>query len=196
MEWGGETLGPELRRPRRADRSRDEEWILEFLSGGEAGVLAVGGPEGPACLPRIFAYDRTRSAVYTHGAHGGELGGTVERAGPAGVPAVLTVFRMGRLLPEEEAGEFGVEYASVVVRGRVSLVADPAEAEHGLALLMEKYAPHLTPGRDYQAITPEEIHRTAVLRMDVTSWSGKEKAAPQDYPGAYRFQDVVRRKLP
>jgi len=181
---------PELRRPRRVDRSKEEGWIRAFLETGEAGVLAVAGPEGPLCLPRIYTFDPTRNALYTHGAHGGEVGSVVEGAGRAGVAAVFTVFRMGRLLPEQEAGEFGVEYASVVARGRAALVSDGEEAEYGLKLLMEKYAPHLRPGREYRPITREEVDRTAVIRIDVGSWSGKEKTAAPDYPGAYRLQDV------
>jgi len=97
---------------------------------------------------------------------------------------------LGRLLPAEEAGEFGVEYASVVARGRAVEVGDPKEVEHGLRLLMEKYAPHLESGRDYRPITPEEVVRTSVVRMDIDAWSGKQKTEAEDFPGAYWFRDV------
>jgi nitroimidazol reductase NimA-like FMN-containing flavoprotein (pyridoxamine 5'-phosphate oxidase superfamily) len=99
---------------------------------------------------------------------------------------------MGRLLPAPEALEFSVEYSSVAVFGTGRLVEDPEEAEHGLQLIMRKYAPHLQPGPDYRPMTPEEVKRTAVLRIDIEAWSGKEKAVEEEVPGAYRFEDVRR----
>ena len=147
----------------------------------------------PFCLPRIYAYDQEREAVYIHGAFGGEMGkvlglGTSE----GGVPVALTVFEMGRFLPADEALEFGVEYASVVVSGSASEVDGSEESEHGLNLLIEKYAPHLESGRDYRSVAPEEVARTSVIRIDIEVWSGKEKVEKDDFPGAYRFEDVRR----
>jgi nitroimidazol reductase NimA-like FMN-containing flavoprotein (pyridoxamine 5'-phosphate oxidase superfamily) len=94
------------------------------------------------------------------------------------------------MLPADEALEFGVEYASVVVFGRGSVVEDPKEAEAALVSIMEKYAPHLKAGVDYRPVAPEEIRRTAVLRIDIEEWSGKEKTEAPDFPGAYWFDEV------
>jgi nitroimidazol reductase NimA-like FMN-containing flavoprotein (pyridoxamine 5'-phosphate oxidase superfamily) len=192
-------VAPEHRHPRRGDRSKDEDWIRTFLHRGEAAVLAGVLDGGPFCLTRLYVYDEEREAVYVHGAHGGqaeralrkaERGSGAEGDEDTGVPMALTVFDMGRLLPADEALEFSVEYSSVVVTGRCVEVPDPVEAEYSLRLLMEKYAPHLEAGRDYRPIEPEEVTRTAVVRLDIESWSGKEKAEKDDYPGAYWFKDV------
>lgn len=145
----------------------------------------------PFCLPRIFAYDEARDSIYVHGAFGGATGKVLEQGGgEAGAPIALTVFEMGRLLPADEALEFGVEYASVIVTGSAIEVGDADEAEHGLMLLMRKYAPHLEPEKDYRPIAPDELIRTSVVRIDIESWSGKEKAEAPDFPGAYRLRDV------
>jgi nitroimidazol reductase NimA-like FMN-containing flavoprotein (pyridoxamine 5'-phosphate oxidase superfamily) len=169
----------------------DEASIRDLLARGEAGVLSAVLDGGPFSLPRIYAYDPEREAVYVHGAFGGMTGKVMLQAEEdAGVPMALTVFEMGRLLPAEEALEFGVEYESVVVQGRSVEVDDPAEAEHGLRLLMEKYAPHLKAGKDYRPMAPEEVLRTSVIRMDIQSWSGKRTTEPEDFPGAYRLEDV------
>ena len=184
-------MTPEHRHPRRRDRSKDEGWIRAILHRGEAAVLAAVRDGLPFSLPRIFAYDQERDAVYVHGAHGGEMGKVMNEGGVGGgVPMALTVFEMGRLLPADEALEFGVEYASVVVSGRAVEVEDPEEAEHGLRLLMEKYAPHLEVGKDYRPVAPDEVDRTSVIRIDIESWSGKEKTEADDFPGAYWFKDV------
>lgn len=126
-------------------------------------------------------------------------GQAAESAGPAvepdpgadaGAPVALCLYEMGRFLPADEALEFGVEYASVVVFGQGKVVEDPAEAEAALTLLMEKYAPHLKAGQDYRPVTTEEILRTTVMRLDIEGWSGKEKTEAPDFPGAYRLEEV------
>ncbi|MGD2121731.1 MAG: pyridoxamine 5'-phosphate oxidase family protein [Gemmatimonadota bacterium] len=204
-------MTPEHRHPRRRDRSKDETWIRALLHRGEAAVMAAVLDGQPVCLPRLYAYDEEREAVYVHGAYGGvtgkvlEKGASVEGAseedagkedagedgpGEKGAPVAMTVYEMGRLLPADEALEFGVEYRSVVLTGRAVEVDDPEEALRGLELIMAKYAPHLEAGEDYAPIQPEELIRTSVVRIDIESWSGKEKDAPEDFPGAYRLEEV------
>ncbi len=182
-------MTPEHRHPRRRDRSKDEGWIRSLLHRGEAAVLAAILDGEPVCLPRLYAYDEEKEAVYVHGAHGGVMGKVLNQAGD-GVLLAMTVYEMGRLLPAEEALEFGVEYRSVVLTGIAVQVEDPEESLHGLRLILAKYAPHLKAGEDYAPIATEELIRTSVIRMDIESWSGKEKAAPEDFPGAYRLEGV------
>jgi nitroimidazol reductase NimA-like FMN-containing flavoprotein (pyridoxamine 5'-phosphate oxidase superfamily) len=179
--------------PRRLDRSRDAAWIRRFLEQGGVAVLAWVRDGGPRVLPRVFAFDGKRAALYLHGAAGGELGSALAAASGS-LPVAVTVFEMGRLLPAEEAGEFGVEYASVVLHGEVVEVGNPQEAERGLTLLMEKYAPHLQPGVDYQGVTAEDVVRTTVLRVDIRAWSGKAKEVEGEVPGAYRFEELRERR--
>jgi len=184
-------MTPEHRHPRREDRSKDEDWIKALLHRGEAAVLSAVVEGLPFSLPRIYAFDEDRGAIFVHGAHGGKTGEVMDvKRADGGVPMSVTVFEMGRLLPADEALEFGVEYASVVVSGRASEVEDPGEALHGLELLMEKYAPHLKAGRDYRPIAPDEVARTSVIRIDIEAWSGKQKTEAEDFPGAYWFKAV------
>jgi len=180
-------MTPELRYPGRKDRGKGEGWIRGFLRRGAVGVLATVDEGYPVAIPLLYAYDETRQALYMHTGLRGRTRRVLEGDGG---PASLTVFEMGRLLPARQAAEFGLEYASVVVTGTGVVVEDAREAELGLRLLMEKYAPHLEPGRDYRPTSAEDLARTTVLRLDIREWSGKEKAERPDYPGAYRFRDA------
>lgn len=173
---------------RRSDRSADEAWIREFLHESPVGVLATVEGGQPFVNANLFAFDGERHAIYLHTARSGRTRYNLEHDGKVS----FTVFEMGRLLPADEALEFSVEYGGVVVFGTGVVVPDPEEAEHGLQLLLDKYAPHLRPGRDYRAITPDELQRTSVFRLDIESWSGKRKAAEPDFPGAYRYEDRER----
>ena len=173
---------------RRNDRSADETWIRKFLHEAAVGVLATVHEGQPFVNSNIFVYDEDRQAIYLHTARTGRTRDNVE----ADAKVAFTVFETGRLLPADEALEFSIEYGGVVVFGAATVVDDPEEAEHGLQRLLDKYAPHLKPGRDYRPITAGELKRTSVFRLDIESWSGKRKYVEPGFPGAYRYEDRER----
>ena len=179
-------MAPVHLHPRRKDRSKDEAWIRTLLHRAGACVLATVRDGRPLPMPLNYAYDETQGVIYLHT---GRRGATLRNL-EGGAPVAISVFEMGRFLPAREALEFGVEYASVAVFGHGSVVEDPVEAEAALVLIMEKYAPHLKAGKDYRPVAPEEVRRTAVLRVDIQSWSGKEKKEAPDFPGAYHLDEV------
>lgn len=173
---------------RRADRAVDDEaWIRQTLREAAWGTLATVHDGRPFVNGNLFVYDEERHALYLHTARVGRTPANVAAEGEGGAPVCFAVFWMGRLLPAPEALEFSVEYEGVTVFGRAHVVADPVEAERGLQLLLDKYAPHLRPGRDYRAVTADELKRTAVYRVDVEAWAGKRKEAPADFPGAFAY---------
>ena len=173
---------------RRTDRSADEDWVRARLTEAPVGVLATVRDGQPFVNSNLFVFDPDAHAVYLHTARTGRTRDNVEDD-----PAVaFTVYEMGRLLPADEALEFSIEYGGVVVFGSARVVDDPVEAERALQLLLDKYAPHLKPGRDYRPITEGELKRTTVMRLDIESWSGKRKVAEPDFPGAYRYEDRQR----
>lgn len=174
---------------RRQDRAvEDEVWIRQFLQRAAVGTLATVHDEQPFLNTNLFVYDEAAHCLYMHTANVGRTAANVQQNGRF----CFSVSEMGRLLPAAEALEFSVEYASVVLFGTAELLQDPAEKERGLQLLLDKYAPHLRPERDYRPITAEEVKRTAVYRLSVTQWSGKRKQVSPDFPGAYSYEDVVQ----
>ena len=122
-------------------------------------------------------------AIYVHTARVGRTPANIERE----ERVCFSVSEMGRLLPAEHALKFSVEYAGVTVFGRARVLSDAAETRHGLQLLLDKYFPHLRPGRDYRAITDDELARTAVYRIEIEHWSGKAKAERADFSGAFHY---------
>ena len=175
-----------LNKIRRSDRAKDDAWILAFILDGAMGTMATSLDGQPFLVTRNYAYDPDRHAIYMHGAKKGRTYANVQ----ANDRVCFSVSEMGRLLPADEALEVGVEYAGVIAFGRVLIVDDPAEAAHGLQLLLNKYFPHLKSGSDYEPITPEGLKITAVFRIDIESWSGKTKQAQDDFLGAYYFDEL------
>ena len=178
----------ELTKIRRKERAKDDAWIRAFLLDGEIGVMATSQGDQPFLVTRNYAFDETRHAIYIHGA---QKGRTFENL-LANPKVCFSVSEMGRLIPDTTALEFGVEYAGVVVFGKVVLVDDEAEAIHGLRILLEKYFPHLEYGADYEPVTTEALKVTAVIRIDIESWSGKALEHAEETPGAYYYKDLNR----
>ena len=178
----------EATRMRRHDRAMDEAWIRDFLAAAPVGVVATVSDGQPFLNSNLFAYDPSRHAIFIHTARSGRTRSNIE--GDRRV--AFTAYEMGRLLPAPTALEFSVEYSGVVAFGTACIVQDPAEAEEGLQRLLDKYAPHLRPGRDYRPITAEEMDRTSVMRIDVEAWSGKHKQVAPDFPGAFRFGEPTQ----
>ena len=174
--------------PRRRDRARDEAWIRGYLLRATWGVLAVPSADGaPHLNSNLFVLAEDPDRLYFHTARQGATADAL--ADVNGVPASFTTAAMGRLLPADTALEFSVEYSGVFVSGRAYTVLDDDEATAALHLLLDKYAPHLERGRDYRPVVAEELDRTAVYRLDVAGWSGKEKSEAE-HPGAFDMEGV------
>jgi hypothetical protein len=162
----------ELTKIRRKDRSvTDDAWIAAFLHKADYGVFATCQNGQPFTVARNFAYDPQQHVIYFHGA---QKGRTFENVGD-GTPVNLNVSEMGEWIVAERAMNFGVNYKGVVVFGNLTVVEDIDEAKHGLQLLMDKHFPALRPGVDYEAATDDDLKVTAVYRVDIDTWSGKEK---------------------
>ena len=167
---------------RRIDRAKEDDWIVDLIQRAPVAVMATVFDSQPFLNSNLFVYDAETHAIFMHTARTGRTRNNVEHE----EHVCLTVFEMGRLLPHHLAMEFSVEYSGVMVFGRAEIV-EGDEAERGLQLLLDKYFPHLKPGRDYQPIIPPELKRTSVYRIEIDSWSGKQKQAAEDYPGAFWY---------
>ena len=181
-----ENLSEEIRY--RGKAVDDDEWIAGFLAEQRSGVLGLVDGDGPHLVTQLFVYDEDAGAVFLHGAQAGRAPGVV--AGGDAPRAAFTTSETGRFVPADEPVNFTVEYASVVAYGTVDLVEDAAEKRRVLERFMAKFAPHLEADEDYVEIREASVDRTAVYRLDVTSWSGKRGEKPPDHPGAYDLDAV------
>lgn len=177
----------DLTNMRRRDRAQDDDWIKPFLHRAAFGNLATVQNGQPFINSNLFVFDEAAHAIYMHTARTGR---TPDNLGePSRV--CFSTSEMGRMLPAEVALEFSVEYKGVVVFGLATLLSDQSEAEHALQILLDKYAPHLKPGRDYRPIQVEELKRTSVYRIDIESWSGKQKQVEEEFPGAFWYSSQI-----
>lgn len=169
---------------RRRDRAvEDEDWIKAMLQRVPLGTLASVYDGQPFINSNLYVYDEVANCIYMHTAKYGRTRANLEQD----ERVCFSVTEMGRLLPADTALEFSVEYASVVVFGSGCLINAREQAAEALQKLLDKYAPHLRPNRDYRPITDEELARTAVYRISIEQWSGKRKQVATDFPGAFLY---------
>jgi len=169
---------------KRKDRSvADDTWIRTMLHRAAVGVLATVNDGQPYINTNLFVFDEPAGAIYMHTARAGRTRTNIERD----ARVCFSVSEMGRLLPADTALDMSVEYASVVVFGRASVVADEGAVSRALEMLLKKYFSHLEYGRDYRSIQPDELARTAVYRIQIEEWSGKRKQVEEDFPGAFFY---------
>lgn len=170
---------------RRKDRAQDEAWINEYLNNSPFAAIATLHGEQPFINQNIFVFDEENNCIYFHTAKEGRARYNIEQH----TKVCLSTGEMGRLLPAEVALEFSVEYKSVVVFGTVEIIEDEEKTKYALQLLMDKYFPHLKPGKDYREIIPEELKRTSVFRISIEHLSGKEKKVDENFPGAFFYKN-------
>ncbi|MFO7925999.1 MAG: pyridoxamine 5'-phosphate oxidase family protein [Halobacteriota archaeon] len=171
--------------PRAVD---DDEWIETFLTREPMGVVGLVDEGTPYLVNQLFVYDSSKHAIFLHGANTGKTKTLVQRGDST--PACFTASRMGRLLPAEMPVDFDVEYASVVAFGSIRLIDGGDRKRRALERIMDKFAPELDPGEDYEPIADASIERTSVYRIDIDGWSGKRNDKPADFPGAYEYDPV------
>lgn len=172
---------------KRRDRAvTDETWLRAMLHKAPFGTLATVCEGQPFAKPSTYAYDESagpKGVIYLHGARAGRTRANVEHNDRV----CFTVAEMGRLIAAPEAGQLGVEYASVMAFGCAAVVTDEDEARRALEMLVKKYFPHLRPGEDYAPATADEVRRTLVYRIDIEAWSGKQRQVSEDFPGTFNY---------
>jgi nitroimidazol reductase NimA-like FMN-containing flavoprotein (pyridoxamine 5'-phosphate oxidase superfamily) len=156
------------RKPQRAaydraaiDRILDEGLICHvgFTVDGQTFVL-----------PMIHV--RVGDKVYLHGSPASRT----LQALAQGAEACLTVTLIDGLVLARSAMHHSMNYRSVVLFGKASVVADPAEKSAALRALTE----HLIPGRwaDVRSPTDRELRQTQVVSVPLREASAKVRTGP------------------
>src|SRR5271170_4904137 len=156
---------------READRAvYDREAVYRILDEGflcHAGFVFDGQP---FVIPT--SYGRKDSSLYIHGSAASRM----LRQMKVGVPVCITVTLLDGLVLARSIFNHSMNYRSVVVLGKATLVDDPAEKLAALRLLSE----HILPGRwdDSRQPNERELKATSVLRVPIEEFSAKVRQGP------------------
>ena len=165
------TPTPRTRVVREAHRGvYDRETAYRILDEGflcHVGFVADGQP---FVIPT--SYGRKDASLYIHGSAASRM----LRQMKDGVPVCVTVTLLDGLVLARSVFNHSMNYRSVVVLGKATLVDDAEEKIEALRLLSE----HILPGRWADARQPNEreLKQTSVLRVRIEEFSAKVRVGP------------------
>ena len=165
------TPTPRTRLVREADRAvYDREAAYRILDEGflcHVGFVADGQP---FVIPT--SYGRRGDSLYIHGSAASRM----LRQMKDGVPVCITVTLLDGLVLARSIFNHSMNYRSVVVLGKATLVEDPEEKIEALRALSE----HILPGRwaDSRQPNERELKATSILSVPIEEFSAKVRQGP------------------
>jgi len=165
------TPTPRTRLVREADRAvYDREAAYRILDEGflcHVGFVVDGQP---FVIPT--SYGRTDDSLYIHGSAASRMLRQMKES----LPVCVTVTLLDGLVLARSIFNHSMNYRSVVVLGKATLVDDPDEKIEALRLFSE----HIIPGRWADARQPNEreLRATSVLRLPIEEFSAKVRQGP------------------
>jgi uncharacterized protein len=165
------TPTPRTRLVREAERAvYDREAAYRILDEGflcHVGFVADGQP---FVIPT--SYGRKDANLYVHGSAASRMLRNLKES----LPVCITVTLLDGLVLARSIFNHSMNYRSVVVLGKATLVDDPEEKLEALHLLSE----HIIPGRWAESRQPNEreLKATSVLRVPIEEFSAKVRKGP------------------
>ncbi len=158
---------------READRAvYDRDTVYRILDEGflcHVGFVVDGQP---FVIPT--SYGRKNASLYIHGSAASRMLRQMQMND--GAPVCITVTLLDGLVLARSVFNHSMNYRSVVVLGKATLVDDPQEKLAALRVLSE----HILPGRWDDARQPNEreLKATSVLRVPIEEFSAKVRVGP------------------
>jgi nitroimidazol reductase NimA-like FMN-containing flavoprotein (pyridoxamine 5'-phosphate oxidase superfamily) len=148
----------------------DRESVYEILDEGFICHVGFVVDNHPVVIPTGYA--RVEDSLFIHGSQASRM----LRHLQTGVDVCLTVTLLDGLVLARSAFHHSMNYRSVVVFGKATLVADDNEKLKALRALSE----HMIPGRwdDVRQPTEAEIKMTTVLTLPLEEASAKVRVGP------------------
>ncbi len=149
---------------RKANQEIKDPKIIEgILSGARICRVAMTDGRAPYLLPFNFGY--REGIIYIHSAPSGKKIDLLRENSSV----CFEVEQVARVIPGAKACNWATLYRSVIGYGEVEIVTDFEGKKQGLEVIMSQHgAPELT------AFEPKEVDRMVILRLTITSMTGKQ----------------------
>jgi nitroimidazol reductase NimA-like FMN-containing flavoprotein (pyridoxamine 5'-phosphate oxidase superfamily) len=155
------------------------------------GTLGTVYKDQPYVTPVTYIYNPKSHSIFFHGAKTGRLRANLHFNNLVS----FCLVEVGEIFSHREASEFNIEYNSVTIFGQAYLLKNRESIRSALQALLNKYAPHMSAGKDYQEIQEKEIVQTNVYQIKIQDWSGKrQQYDPKFYSGAFPYSQITKFK--
>jgi nitroimidazol reductase NimA-like FMN-containing flavoprotein (pyridoxamine 5'-phosphate oxidase superfamily) len=154
---------------RRKDREiTDTNELIEILKTTKYVTVALCMKDEPYLVSLSHGYDEARNCLYFHCAPEGKK---------------LVFLKANDRVWGQSVLDFGVTdecdyaYTSVNFSGKMHLIDDLDEKQHGIEVLVRQVS--LNPEAKLAKIKPEKLEKTTMGRIDITYMSGKKHLNPK-----------------
>jgi nitroimidazol reductase NimA-like FMN-containing flavoprotein (pyridoxamine 5'-phosphate oxidase superfamily) len=157
-----------VREPHRAVYDRETAYTI--LDEGFLCHVGFSVDGQPYVIPT--SYGRKDANLYIHGSAASRM----LRQMKDGVPVCVTVTLLDGLVLARSIFNHSMNYRSVVILGKATLVEEPTEKLAALRVLSD----HILPGRwnDIRQPNDRELKATSVLRVPIEEFSAKVRTGP------------------
>src|SRR5438552_10152602 len=148
----------------------DRETVYQILDEGFLCHVGFAVDGQPFVIPTSFG--RKEDSLYIHGSAASRMLRQMKES----VPVCITVTLLDGLVLARSVFNHSMNYRSVVILGKATLVDDPEEKLAALRILSE----HILPGRWNDARQPNdrELKATSVLHVPIEEFSAKLRTGP------------------
>jgi nitroimidazol reductase NimA-like FMN-containing flavoprotein (pyridoxamine 5'-phosphate oxidase superfamily) len=148
----------------------DRETVYRILDEGFLCHIGFSVDGQPYVIPT--SYGRKDAHLYIHGSAASRMLRNLKE----GIPVCVTVTLLDGLVLARSVFNHSMNYRSVVVLGKATLVDNPGEKLAALRVLSE----HILRGRwdDSRQPNDQELKATSVLRMPIEEFSAKVRTGP------------------
>lgn len=162
---------PRTRVVREAHRGLyDRETAYRILDEGFLCHVGFNVDGQPFVIPTL--YGRKDDSLFIHGSAASRMLRNLKES----IPVCVTVTLVDGLVLARSIFNHSMNYRSVVVLGKATLVDDPAEKLAALHVVSER----IIPGRwaDVRQPNQSELKQTSVLRLPIEEFSSKVRVGP------------------
>jgi uncharacterized protein len=159
---------------RRKDRQQsDPSFLKRLLHSSVSCSIAIQREGYPLNHVAFFAYDDGPNEIIFHFSKYGFAGKEIID----GKKVCVSVYKYGKLYTAKRAVDFGCEYQSVVVYGRIQILTSDEERIAAMQLFFEKFFLGV-PKDSYEDFNVHDAKPIHVARIKIDNWFGKEHRVP------------------
>jgi nitroimidazol reductase NimA-like FMN-containing flavoprotein (pyridoxamine 5'-phosphate oxidase superfamily) len=168
---------------RRTDRQETEEvFFVELLKDSVSCSIAIEKEGFPMMHVAFFVYDETNKEIIFHFSKHGYAGEEITD----GKKVCVSIYKYGKLYTASKAVDFGCEYQSVIIYGKIRIITDEAERMEAMSVFFDKFFTHI-PKDTYEPFTPAQAKPIFVAKIKIEDWLGKQHRVPEAALDAFYY---------
>jgi nitroimidazol reductase NimA-like FMN-containing flavoprotein (pyridoxamine 5'-phosphate oxidase superfamily) len=168
---------------RRTDRQETEdEFLIKLLKESVSCSIAIEKEGFPMMHVAFFVYDEESREIIFHFSKHGYAGQEITD----GKKVCVSVYKYGKLYTAGKAVDFGCEYQSLIIYGKIRIITDEAERLQAMQVFFDKFFSHI-PAESYEPITTAQAKPIYVAKIKIDDWYGKQHLIPESATDAFYY---------